>query len=74
MAAALSKPLALICGDDDFAVKQRARQLFQQWSAELGGMDHETIEAGVTNGGEALKVIGKLRDKFLPAAAAATGG
>ncbi len=26
-------PLALVCGDDEFAVKQRARQLlYQQWS------------------------------------------
>ena len=62
MAAAKTTSLALVCGDDDFAVKQRARQIFQAWSAELGGMDHETIEAGVTNGGEALKVIGKLRE------------
>jgi DNA polymerase-3 subunit delta len=62
MAAAQDKPLALICGDDDFAVKQRARQIFQQWSAELGGMDHETIEASVGNSGEALNVLGKLRE------------
>lgn len=62
MAAAQDKPLALICGDDDFAVKQRARQIFQQWSAELGGMDHETIEAGVGNSGDALNVLGKLRE------------
>src|SRR6266550_3395431 len=54
MAATSSKPLALICGDDDFAV--------QQWSAELGGMDHETIEASVGNSGDALTVIGKLRE------------
>jgi DNA polymerase-3 subunit delta len=62
MAAAKSNPLALVCGDDEFAVKQRARQIFQQWSAELGGMDHETIEATVGNGGEALTVLGKLRE------------
>jgi DNA polymerase-3 subunit delta len=62
MAAAKSNPLALVCGDDDFAVKQRAKQIFQQWSAELGGMDHETIEASVGNGGEALTVLGKLRE------------
>ncbi len=60
MAATTS--LALICGDDDFAVKQRAKQIFQEWSAELGGMDHETIEATVSNGGDALIVIGKLRE------------
>ena len=62
MAAAKSNPLALICGDDDFAVKQRARQLFTQWSAELGGMDHEIIEASVGNSGDALAAIGKLRE------------
>ena len=61
-AAAKSTSLALVCGDDDFAVKQRAKQLFQEWSAELGGMDHETIEATVSNGGDALNVIGKLRE------------
>jgi DNA polymerase-3 subunit delta len=65
MAAPVVKPdapVALICGDDDFAVKQRAKGLFQKWSAELGGEDHEIIEATVNNSGEALRVIGKLRE------------
>src|SRR5882672_1646375 len=62
MAAAKSNPLALVCGDDDFAVKQRAKQIFQQWSAELGGMDHEIIDASVGNSGEALTALGKLRE------------
>ena len=62
MPAKQPSPLAMICGDDDFAVKQRARQLFQEWSTELGGMDHETIEAGVSNSGEALRVLGRLRE------------
>jgi DNA polymerase-3 subunit delta len=62
MAAAKSTSLALVCGDDDFAVKQRARQLFQEWSAVVGGMDQESIEAGVGNSGDALAVIGKLRE------------
>jgi DNA polymerase-3 subunit delta len=61
MAAKLS-PLALICGDDDFAVKQLARQRYAEWSAELGGMDHEIIDAAVNNSGEALTAIGKLRE------------
>ncbi|MDB6020113.1 MAG: polymerase delta [Pedosphaera sp.] len=55
-------PLVLICGDDDFAVHQRAKQLYQQWSEELGGMDHEIIDASVSNSGEALKVIARLRE------------
>ena len=57
-----TSPLVLICGDDDFAVKQHARERFQKWSAELGGMDHEIIEAAVGNSGEALRIIGRLRE------------
>lgn len=61
-AAASQKPVALICGEDDFAVKQRAKALYQKWSAELGGEDHEVIEAMVANSGDALRVLGKLRE------------
>ena len=53
---------ALICGDDEFAVKQRARQLHRQWCDELGGMDHEIIEATVSNSGEALIALARLRE------------
>src|SRR5688572_25782772 len=60
--ATITAPVCLVYGDDDYAVKQRARQLFQQWSAELGGMDHEIIDAQVTNGGEALRSLGRLRE------------
>ena len=61
-AAVASASVCLNHGDDDYGVKQRARQLFQQWSAELGGMDHEIIDAQVANGGEALKSLGRLRE------------
>ena len=57
-----SAPVFLVHGDDDYAVKQRARQLFQQWSEELGGRDHEIIDAQVSNTGDALKALGKLRE------------
>ena len=57
-----SQPVALICGDDEFAVKQRAKQLHRQWCDELGGMDHEIIEATVSNSGEALTVLARLRE------------
>jgi len=62
MPAARIPALALICGEDEFAVKQRARQLYQQWCDELGGMDHETIEATVSNSGEALAAMARLRE------------
>ena len=61
-AAKTSPPLALVCGDDEFAVKQRAKQLYQLWGEELGGMDHEIIEAAVSNSGEALTALGRLRE------------
>jgi DNA polymerase III subunit delta len=53
---------ALICGDDEFAVKQRARQLYRQWCDEIGGMDHEIVEATVANSGEAVAAIARLRE------------
>src|SRR5258705_9691747 len=61
-AVTTSAPVLLVHGDDEFAVKQRARQIFQQWSAELGGMDHEIIDAQVSNSGEALKALARLRE------------
>ena len=57
-----SAPLVLVCGEDEFAVKQRAKQLYVQWTEELGGMDHEIIDGAVSNSGEALKALAKLRE------------
>src|SRR6058998_1707481 len=57
-----SVSVALVCGEDEFAVKQRAKQLYLQWTEELGGMDHEIIDGGVSNSGEALKSLAKLRE------------
>lgn len=55
-------PLVLICGEDEFAVKQRAKQLFGEWTEAVGGMDHETIDGSVSNSGEALKVLARVRE------------
>ncbi len=60
--ATAKAPLFLICGEDDFAVRQRARQLYYQWCDELGGMDHETIDGSVNNSGEALQALARLRE------------
>src|ERR1051325_417263 len=62
MPAAVPPSVLLVCGEDDFNVKQRARHVFGKWSEELGGMDHEIIDAQVSNGGEALKSLSKLRE------------
>jgi DNA polymerase III subunit delta len=61
-AAKQSAPLVLVCGEDEFAVKQRAKQIYAQWTEELGGMDHEIIDGAVSTSGEALRVLGKLRE------------
>ncbi len=55
-------PLFLITGDDDFAVKARAKTIYEQWCKEAGGFDHETIDATASNSSGALDAIGKLRE------------
>jgi DNA polymerase-3 subunit delta len=62
MPATKAPPLSLVCGDDEFAVKKRAKEIYLQWCDELGGMDHEIIEATVSNSGDALAAISKLRE------------
>ena len=64
MPAARIPPLTLLCGEDEFTVKQHARQLYQTWTGELGGLDHEIIEATVSNSGEALAVMARLRESL----------
>ncbi|PWU12451.1 MAG: DNA polymerase III subunit delta [Verrucomicrobia bacterium] len=54
--------LTLICGEDEFAVKERAKQLFAEWTKALGGMDHEIIDGAAAHSGEALKALSKLRE------------
>ena len=61
-AASSLSPVVLVWGADEFTVKQRAREIYQQWRAELGGQDHEIIDAAVNNSGEALKAVALLRE------------
>ena len=61
-ASTSAAPVVLVCGDDDFSVKQRARKLYEEWCAELGGMDHEVVEATAMNSSEALQKIGRLNE------------
>ncbi|HUD83409.1 MAG TPA: DNA polymerase III subunit delta [Candidatus Saccharimonadales bacterium] len=60
-AASPKAPVLLVCGQDEFGVKERAREVFTQWSAAAGGMDHEIIDAAVNHSGEALAALAKLR-------------
>ena len=55
-------PLAFVHGDDDFAVAQRARQIYHGWCEAEGGEDNEIIEAHSANAGEAVKALGRLHE------------
>src|SRR6266404_1416084 len=60
--AKAASALILVCGEDEFAVKQRAKQIYHEWTTALGGMDHEILDASVSHSGEALKVLARLRE------------
>jgi DNA polymerase-3 subunit delta len=55
-------PLCLIWGEDEFTVKQKARERFAAWCAESDGLDHETIDAQANNTDEALRALSRLRE------------
>ncbi|MDG2212927.1 MAG: DNA polymerase III subunit delta, partial [Verrucomicrobiota bacterium] len=55
-------PLAFVHGDDEYAVSQRARTIYQKWCEEGGGEDNEIVEAHAVNAGEALKTLGRLNE------------
>jgi DNA polymerase III subunit delta len=59
---ASTAPLFLITGEDDFAVKSRAKAIFEQWRLEAGGFDHEIIDATAGNSSAALSAIARLRE------------
>ncbi|MFO1459219.1 MAG: DNA polymerase III subunit delta [Verrucomicrobiota bacterium] len=61
-APSTSSPVVMICGDDEFSVRQRARQIWDQWSAEDSGMDQEVIEAAAGTVDEAFRRIALLRE------------
>ena len=55
-------PLSLICGDDEFGVAARAKDLYHEWCGEIGGMDHEIVDGAVGNSGDALAALARLRE------------
>ena len=57
-----TSPVYLITGDDDFAVKGRAKELYEQLCKQSGGFDNEVIDATASNSGAAMEAIGKLRE------------
>src|SRR5438876_12421125 len=63
-AARQSAPLVLVCGEDEFAIQQRAKEIYRKWTEQIGGMDHEILDSSVNNSGEALRVLGRLRESL----------
>ena len=61
-AAKSASPVSLVSGDDEFAVKKRAKEIYIAWCEELGGMDHEIIDASVSNSSDALAAVARLRE------------
>jgi DNA polymerase-3 subunit delta len=57
-----ARPVVLVCGEDEFAVKRRAREIFQQWSGDGGGFGDDTIDGTVSNCDEALQALARLRE------------
>lgn len=56
------RPVCLIWGEDDFAVKRRGREVFDEWIRSEAGLDPEIIDAAAGNGAEALTALGRLRE------------
>lgn len=52
--------VVLVCGEDEFAVKQRAREIFVGWCGTDGGLDQDLLDASVTSSSEALKALDRL--------------
>jgi DNA polymerase III subunit delta len=64
VSSSATSSLVLIWGDEDFGVKQRARQIFDGWAREIGGLDQEIIDASASNSSEALTALGRLRESL----------
>ena len=57
-----SEPVCLVFGDEDFLVRDRAKQIYESWCSIAEGMDHEVIDASVRNSEEALEVLSKVNE------------
>ena len=55
-------PVFLTWGEDEFTVKQKARERFTAWAADSDGMDEEIIDASAGNSDEALRALARLRE------------
>ena len=59
-----AEPLCLVFGDEDFLVRDRAKQIYEGWCAAAGGMDHEVVDGSVRNADEALQAEDRIGSKL----------
>jgi DNA polymerase III subunit delta len=59
-ASQTSDRLILICGDDEYTVKQKAKQRFEIWQAKLSDLDHEIIDSTASSSAETIQIINRL--------------
>lgn len=57
--------IVLVCGSDEFAVTERAKQIYQEWCDQVGEFDHEIIDGTAQKAEDALKVISRVREALL---------
>jgi len=57
-----SESVCLVFGDEDFLVRDRAKQIYEYWCSLADGMDHEIIDGVVRNSEEALEVLAKVNE------------
>jgi DNA polymerase-3 subunit delta len=57
-------PPTLVCGDEDFAVKEKAQQVFNEWIDAYPDHEQEIIDAASSNASEAGKAIARLLESM----------
>lgn len=56
--------VVFICGEDDFAVERRAREVLAAWNASDPDNDFEEIDGRVSNTAEAMAVLGRFSESI----------
>ena len=57
-----SADLVLICGEDEYSVKRRAKQIFEGWVAASADADQDIVDAAALNASEALTALARLHE------------
>lgn len=55
-------PFRFVYGEDEYSVKRHAKSIMDEWTAATPEAETELIDSQVSNAGEALRVLGRLRE------------